>query len=346
MLDRYARQTLFAPIGREGQERLRAASVTIIGCGALGTMLANNLCRAGIGRLVIADRDYIELNNLQRQILYDEDDVARHIPKAIAAAERLRRVNSEVQVTPLVEDINAEGIESLVRTTDLVLDATDNFETRYLLNDVCIKYQRPWIYSGVIASYGVTMNILPGDTPCLRCVFPEMPLPGTTPTCDTAGVLNGIVSAITGLASTEALKILLKSDKISRAMVWMDVWENTSERIELPRMPDCPTCGQHHYDFLEALSGNSTTSLCGRNAVQVRGSARGRGQPAQSGPQIDFPMLAERLQAVGDVHYNQFLLRFTVDGYELTVFPDARAIIKGTDDEQLARSLYARYIGM
>lgn len=341
MLDRYSRQTLFGPIGKEGQERLRSASVTIIGCGALGTVLANNLCRAGIGRLRIADRDYIELNNLQRQILFDEDDVKRHIPKAIAAAEKLRRVNSDVQVEALVEDINADGIESLVQETDLILDATDNFETRYLLNDVCVKYQRPWIYSGVIASYGVTMNIIPGQTPCLRCVFPEMPLPGTTPTCDTAGVLNGIVGAITGIASTEALKILLQSEKTSHDMVWMDVWENTSERITLPRQPDCPTCGQHHYEFLDSSGESSSAALCGRNAVQVRNHAGKKG-----GERLNFPELAERLQVVGTVQYNEFLLRFTVDGYEVTVFPDARAIIKGTDDPQAARSLYARYIGM
>jgi molybdopterin/thiamine biosynthesis adenylyltransferase len=338
VLDRYSRQTLFAPIGKEGQERLRASSVTIIGCGALGTVLANNLCRAGIGRIVIADRDYIEMNNLQRQVLFDEDDVARHMPKAIAAAEKLRRMNSDTTIEALVEDINADGIESLVQNTDLVLDATDNFETRYLLNDACVKYQRPWIYGGVIASYGVTMNIVPGDTPCLRCIFPDMPLPGTTPTCDTAGVLNGIVGAITGVASTEALKILLKSDKMSRAMFWMDVWENTCDRIEVPRQPDCPTCGQHSYEFLDSLSGASSTSLCGRNAVQVRSGRRGI--------TLNFPDLAERLHPVGEVSYNQFLLRFTVDSYELTVFPDARAIIKGTDDEQVGRSVYARYIGI
>src|SRR5438132_8297447 len=254
-LDRYSRQTLFAPIGKEGQERLFNSSVAIIGCGALGTVLANNLCRAGIGHLVIADRDYIELNNLQRQILFDEDDITRRLPKAIAAAEKLRRINSDTTIEPLVEDINADGIESLVQDSNLVLDATDNFETRYLLNDVCVKYSRPWIYSGVIASYGVTMNIVPGDTPCLRCVFPEMPVPRTRPTCVTAGVLNGIVGAITGIASTEALKILLKSDTISQAMFWLDVWENTSERIELPRQPDCPTCGEHTYEFLDSLSG-------------------------------------------------------------------------------------------
>jgi len=337
-LERYSRQTLFAPVGKQGQERLQASSVAIIGCGALGTALANNLCRAGIGRLVIADRDYIELNNLQRQILFDEDDIARRLPKAVAAAEKLRRINSSVSIEALVEDINTDGIESLVRDVDLVLDATDNFETRYLLNDVCIKYNRPWIYSAVIASYGVTMNILPGDTPCLRCIFPEMPLPGTTPTCDTAGVLNGIVGAITGVASSEALKILLKDEKVSRAMFWMDVWENTSERIELPRQPDCPTCGQHDFEFLDSLNGASSTSLCGRNAVQVR--------TAIHGAALDLAGLAQRLQSVGQVNYNQYLLRFVVDDYELTIFPDARAIIKGTDDAQVARSLYARYVGM
>ncbi len=336
-LDRYSRQTLFKPIGKEGQERLRASSVALIGCGALGSTLANNLCRAGIGRLVIADRDYIELNNLQRQILFDEDDIERRLPKAVAAAQKLRRINSDVTIEALVEDINADGIESLVQGVDLVLDATDNFATRYLLNDACVKYGRPWIYSGVIASYGVTLNIIPGDTPCLRCIYPEMPLPGTTATCDTAGILNGIVGAITGVVSTEALKILLKSDKVSRDMFWMDVWENTSERIELPRYPDCPTCGQHHYEFLDMSQGTDSTSLCGRDAVQVRGGKRGHS--------INLPDLAERLRPVGQVSYNSYLLRLLVDGYDVTVFPDARAIIKGTDNEMVARSIYARYIG-
>jgi molybdopterin/thiamine biosynthesis adenylyltransferase len=337
-LERYSRQTLFSPIGKAGQERLGQASVAIIGCGALGTGLANHLCRAGVGRLLIADRDYIELNNLQRQILFDEEDIAQHLPKAVAAVNRLRRVNSEAKLEALVEDINADGIEALVQDVDLVLDATDNFETRYVLNDACVKHQRPWIYSGVVASYGVTMNILPGETPCLRCIFPEMPAPGTSATCDTVGVLNGIVAAITGVAATEALKILLHSEKISREMFWMDLWENTSERIELPRQPECPTCGQHSYEFLETLSGTRSASLCGRNAVQVRGGRRG--------DRIDLTALAERLRPVGQVAQNEFLLRFLVDDYELTIFPDARAIIKGTDDEQVARSVYARYVGV
>lgn len=335
--DRYSRQTLFKPIGKEGQERLRASSVALIGCGALGSTLANNLCRAGIGRLVIADRDYVEINNLQRQILFDEDDIARRLPKAVAAAEKLHRINSDVTVEALVEDINADGIEALVQDVDLILDATDNFATRYLLNDACVKHGRPWIYSGVIASYGVTLNIIPGETPCLRCIYPDMPLPGTTATCDTAGILNGIVGAITGIASTEALKILLKSDKISRDMFWMDVWENTSERIELPLFPDCPACGQHHYEFLDMLTGTDTTSLCGRDAVQVRSGKRGES--------INLPDLAERLRPVGQVSFNAYLLRLLVDGYDVTVFPDARAIIKGTDNEMVARSIYARYIG-
>jgi Dinucleotide-utilizing enzymes involved in molybdopterin and thiamine biosynthesis family 2 len=335
-LDRYSRQILFRPIGKGGQEQLRGATATIIGCGALGTVLANNLCRAGVGRLVIADRDYIETNNLQRQMLFDEGDVARHVPKAIAAAERLRRINSDVRIEPLVDDITADGIESLVRETDIVLDATDNFETRYIINDACIKYQRPWIYSGVIAAYGVTMNILPGITACLRCAFPEVPLPGTTPTCDTAGVLNGIVGAISGIASTEALKILLKSPKVSRDLYWLDLWENISERMELPRQPGCPACDEHNFEFLE-IRERASTSLCGHNAVQVRSDTHGE--------RIDFALLAQRLQDVGTVNYNNYLLRGLIDGYEITVFPDARAIIKGTDNEQVARSLYARYIG-
>ncbi len=337
--DRYSRQTLFHPIGKDGQEQLKHAKVAIIGCGALGTALANNLCRAGVGHLVIADRDYIELNNLQRQILFDEDDIAHHLPKAAAAVQRLQRVNSETDLQARVEDINFESIEALVKEADLLLDATDNFETRYLLNDACIKHQRPWIYSGVVASYGVTMNILPGQTPCLRCVFPEMPGPGTTPTCDTAGVLNGIVAIMTGFATTEALKILLKSEKVSTEMLWIDAWENTSERLALPRDPLCPTCGQHTYEFLDNASATThSTSLCGRDAVQVRGGQRGT--------RLDLSALATRLGPAGQVAYNEFLLRFSVDTYELTVFPDARAIIKGTDDERLARSLYTRYIGM
>lgn len=342
MLNRYSRQTLFTPIGKEGQQRLLDSSVVIIGCGALGTGIANNLCRAGIGRLLIVDRDYIELNNLQRQILFDEDDIAQHVPKAIAAANKLQHINRDITIEALVDDVNAENIEPLVKEHDLVLDATDNFETRYLINDASVKHQHPWIYSGVISAYGTTMNIIPGDTACLRCVFPDMPLPGTTATCDTVGVLNGIVGVITGIAATEAIKILLKSPQTSRAIFTMDLWENTTDRIELPRQSDCPACGQHTYEFLDTLSPTNSISLCGHNAIQIRGYTG----PDKQTRRLDFPNLAERLRGIGEVHYNDHLLRFSVDSYELTVFPDTRVIIKGTDNEQVARSIYARYIGM
>jgi adenylyltransferase/sulfurtransferase len=338
--DRYSRQTLFAGIGRDGQERLRAATVAIVGCGALGTVLANNLARAGVGHLRIADRDFIEPNNLQRQILFDEDDIARALPKAVAGAEKLRRINSEIEVASFVQDITADNIAGFVEGAQLIMDGTDNFETRYLINDLSVKSGVPWIYSGVIAAYGVTMTVLPHDTACLRCVFPDRPLPGTTPTCDTAGVLNGIVGVIAGMASTEALKFLVGSPQLVRGMTWVDLWENTFDQLEVPRQPDCPACGHGDYSFLEADDASEGTTLCGRNAVQVRG-ARGVDGPAR----MDLAALAERLRPVGEVAQNDFLLRLRVDGYEVTIFPDARAIIKGTDDPAVARTLYARYVG-
>jgi adenylyltransferase/sulfurtransferase len=337
--ERYARQTLFAGIGRAGQERLSQARVLIVGCGATGSVLANNLGRAGVGHLRIADRDYVEGNNLQRQVLYDEVDVLRGLPKAVAAGERLRQINSLIEVEPVITDVTADNIEELLHGVDVALDGTDNFETRYLLNDAALKLKVPWIYSGVIAAYGVTMTVLPGDTACLRCVFPERPLPGTTPTCDTAGVLNGIVGVIAGLASTEALKLLVGSDRLVRGMTWVDLWENTFDRIELPRQADCPACGRGEYEYLDAAIDESGTSLCGRNAVQVRAP---RGMEGT----LDLEALAERLRPAGEVASNGFLLRLRVDGYEVTVFPDARAIIKGTDDTSVARSVYAKYVGM
>jgi adenylyltransferase/sulfurtransferase len=336
--ERYARQTLFAGIGRAGQERINAGRALIVGCGALGTVLANNLARAGVGYLRIVDRDFVEGNNLQRQVLFDESDALASMPKAEAAARQLRRVNSAIEIDTRTLDVNTDNIEELLDGVDLVLDGTDNFETRYLLNDASLKTGKPWIYSGVIAAYGVTMTILPGDTACLRCVFPERPLPGTTPTCDTAGVLNGIVGVVAGMASTEALKWFVGSDRLVRGLTWIDLWENTFDRIELPRQPDCPACGQRHFEYLDAPADALGATLCGRNAVQVRPAAT---QEAT----LDLDALAERLRPVGEVATNGFLLRLRVDGYEVTLFPDARAIIKGTDDPAIARSVYARYVG-
>ncbi len=335
--DRYSRQTLFAGIGPEGQRRLASASVAIIGCGAMGSALANNLARAGVGRLRVVDRDFVEVNNLQRQTLYDEADAASATPKAVAAANRLRAVNSAVEIEPVVSDFTADNALDLLDGVDLALDGTDNFEARYLLNDACLKMGIPWIYSGVIAAYGVSMTVQPHATACLRCAFPERPLPGTTPTCDTAGILNGIVAAIGGVTSTEALKLLVGSEQLARGLFWMDLWENIAERIELPRQPDCPACGLGEYEYLDAALSEETATLCGRNAVQVR--------PLQRGGALDLAELGRRLAPLGEVATNEYLLRAKLDGYEVTVFPDARAIIKGTDEPSVARTVYARYIG-
>jgi molybdopterin-synthase adenylyltransferase len=337
--ERYARQTLFVGIGKAGQERISKGRVLIVGCGALGSVLASNLGRAGVGWLRIADRDYIEGNNLQRQILYDEADVRSRLPKAVAAANQLQRINHLITVEPLVTDVTAENVEELLEDVDLVLDGTDNFETRYLLNEACVNLDKPWIYSGVIASYGVTMTIRPHKTACLRCVFPERPLPGTTPTCDTAGVLNGIVGTISGIASTEALKLLVGSPQLARGMTWVDLWENTFDQIELPIQSDCPVCGNGQYEYLDAPLDEGGTTLCGRNAVQVHPKTAGIGP-------LDLEQVAARLMPLGQVANNGFLLRLQVDGYDITLFPDARAIIKGTADTGVARSLYAKYIGI
>lgn len=334
---RYTRQTLFAGLGRAGQERLIRSRVLIAGCGALGSVLANSLARAGVGYLRLVDRDFVEGNNLQRQVLYDEHDALEGLPKAIAAKQALGRINSLVTVDAHVADITSDSIEPLLDGIDVVLDGSDNFEVRYLLNDACVKAGIPWIYSGVIAAYGVSMTVLPGETACLRCAFPERPLPGTTPTCDTAGILNGIVAAIGGVSSTEALKLLVGSDKLAKGIFWMDLWENLTERIELPRQPDCPACGLHEYEYLDSALTEDSATLCGRNAVQVR--------PTQRGGALDLAELARRLEPLGEVATNEYLLRATLDGYELTVFPDARAIIKGTDEPSVARTIYARYIG-
>lgn len=334
--DRYSRQTLFAGIGPEGQRRLAQASVAIIGCGAMGSALANNLARAGVGRLRIIDRDFVEINNLQRQTLFAEADAVSATPKAIAAMQRLRAVNADIVVEPVVSDFTADNALDLLAGMDLALDGTDNFEARYLLNDACLKLGIPWIYNGVIAAYGVTMTVRPHETACLRCAFPERPLPGTTPTCDTAGIINGIVAAIGGVSATEALKLLIGSEKLARGLYWLDLWENTSERIELARQEACPACGLGDYEYLDAALTEESATLCGRNAVQVR---------APHGASLDLAELGRRLAPLGEVAVNEYLLRATLEGYEVTVFPDARAIIKGTAEPSVARTVYARYIG-
>ena len=337
-LERYSRQILFPGIGEEGQRKIRAAKVLLVGCGALGSNIANTMTRAGVGRLTIVDRDFLELNNLQRQVVFDEDDVASSLPKAVAAANKLRKVNSQVEIVPVVADVNPGNVEQFVREADLVLDGTDNFETRYLINDACVKLRKPWIYGGVLASYGVSMTIVPHETPCLRCIFTESPPPGTTPTCDTAGIIASVASVIASIECVEGLKLIVgDKDRINRGMIWIDLWENSFEKLSgSERASDCPTCAQGKFDFLESVQGTRTASLCGRGAIQIS---------PRSATSISFPELAARLQGAGDVRYNEYMLRFRVDDYELVVFPDARTLIKGATDEPTARTLYARYIG-
>ncbi len=337
---RYARQTIFHGIGREGQQKLSEATVVVVGCGATGTNIANHLARAGVGRLVIADRDFIELNNLQRQLLFDEADLAQHLPKAIAAERKLRAVNSEITVQGVVADVNAENIEELIAGATLVMDGTDNFETRYIVNDACIKHNIPWIYTGAVSSYGMSQTIIPGQTACLRCLFPDLPPPGASPTCDTAGVVGPVVGVLAGISATEALKLLVGHGELNTGIIHIDLWDISLEQFagSGPRA-DCVACGQHRYEFLEQERGSTSISLCGRNAVQIR-VAGGAGT-------YSLDKLAGQIGRVATVTAaNDYLLRFTVPpDYEITMFADGRAIIKGTDDETVARALYARYIG-
>ena len=339
-LERYSRQMRFYGIGEEGQRRLLGSHVTLCGCGALGTVLANALVRAGVGHLRLVDRDFIETSNLQRQVLFDEHDVAENLPKAEAAARKLAAINSSVHVDPVVTDIDRTNILELVHDADLILDGTDNFEIRYLINDAAVKLNKPWVYGGCIGSHGQTMTILPGETPCLRCVFEAAPAPGEAGTCETAGVLGPVVNIIASLQATEALKILAgRRDRINRELIYLDVWENIYRRIKVAPLlgkVDCPCCRRRRFEWLEGEHGAHTTSLCGRNAVQVAHRTAAR---------LNFEELARNLEALGEVSYNRFLLKFTADGHEFTVFPDGRAIIKGTSDVDKARTLYAKYIG-
>ncbi|MCW5971086.1 MAG: ThiF family adenylyltransferase [Blastocatellales bacterium] len=337
---RYSRQTLFAGIGPAGQERLSAGSAVIIGAGALGALQAEMLARAGVGRLRLVDRDFIEPSNLHRQVLYDEADAADHLPKAVAAARRLQRINSAIEIDPVVADVNYANIEDLIRDCDVILDGTDNFETRYLINDAALKLGRPWIYGAAVGATGAQMTVRPGVTACLRCIFPDPPAPGAAPTCDTAGVILPIIAAIVSHQVAEAFKLLTgQTEKLHGSLLQFDLWENSGARLKLDRarLDDCPACGRGEYTFLSARTGQAATPMCGRNAVQIS-----PGIPAK----LDFAALAAQLRSAGEVKVNPYLLRFETGEYEITVFADARGIVRGTEDPQVARSLYARYIGV
>ncbi|RME98008.1 MAG: thiazole biosynthesis adenylyltransferase ThiF [Chloroflexi bacterium] len=337
-LSRYARQTIFPGIGQEGQRKLLAARVLVVGCGANGTVIANHLARAGVGHLTIVDRDFIELNNLQRQLLFDEQDLAENLPKAAAAERKLRAINSDITVRGLVTDVNAENIETLIAGMTLVMDGTDNFETRYILNDACVKHGIPWIYTGAVSSYGMSQTIIPGKTACLRCLYNDIPPAGSTATCDTAGVIGPVVSALASVSAAEAIKLIVGQGDVNQGIIHMDLWYNSFEQFGHggPR-EDCPACGQRNFEFLNQERGAETVSLCGRNAVQIRVPGSGT---------LPLEQLAARLGAVATVTAaNNYLLRFLVDEFDITLFADARAIIKGTQDESVARGLYAKYVG-
>lgn len=339
MNERYSRQILFPEIGKSGQEKLLDSRVLIVGCGALGCSHAETLTRAGVGFLKIVDRDFVEFSNLQRQTLFSETDAAEKLPKAIAAKNRLAKINSEIEIEAQVADVNYSNIENLIKDCDLILDGTDNFQTRYLINDACIKLNKAWIYGAAVSSYGATMTIIPNETACLRCIFEEMPGAGSSPTCDTAGVIQPIISTISSVQTTEALKFLTGNvAKLHRSLMQFDVWQNDWRKIKLGKPnADCKTCGQRNFEFLETETQEFSAVLCGRNAVQIA-------PPKQT--QIDLENLARTLKNLGEVKQNEYLVRFISGEFELTVFRDARAIVRGTDDISTARSLYAKFVGV
>ncbi len=340
MTTRYVRQSLFAPLGDEGQARLLSSSALVCGCGALGSVIANTLVRAGVGRVRLVDRDFLELNNLQRQVLYDEADVAAGLPKAITAQKKLERINSEITIEAVVADVDYRNVASLIDGMQVIVDGTDNFETRFLLNDAAIHYRIPWIYGGCIGSEGQTMTIVPGQTACLRCLMRESPPPGTTPTCDTAGILAPIVNVIASFQACEALKILSGNlAAINPTLSVFEMWENRVRQIKLDSLleaQDCPCCVGRVHPWLAGERGGQSAVLCGRNAVQLSFPERG---------DVSLPLLAEKLSQVGQVTQNPYLLRLEVDGYRLTVFRDGRVIVGGTDDVAEAKSVHARYVG-
>ena len=338
MNERYSRQILFREIGPAGQERLSNSRVLLVGCGALGASHAEMLARAGVGKLRIVDRDFVDYSNLQRQTLYKESDVAERLPKSVAANNRIAEINSEIEVEAIVADVNHSNIESLIEGCDLVLDGSDNFQVRYLLNDACVKHNVTWIYGAAVSSYGTTMTIIPGKTPCLRCIFDEMPEIGSSPTCDTAGVIMPIIATVSATQVAEALKILVGDlDALHGSLMQFDIWANDRQRIELGEPnPDCKACSQRNFEFLNTDTPEFSAVLCGRNAVQIA---------PPTTIILDLESLAKRLQFSVEVTINEYLLRFTTGDNEITVFRDGRAIVKGTDDISAARTLYAKYIG-
>ncbi|MGB5510787.1 MAG: ThiF family adenylyltransferase [Woeseiaceae bacterium] len=357
---RYHRQMLLPGFGEEGQHRLSDATVFVLGCGALGSVAVDMLARAGVGHLVIVDRDFVELTNLQRQVLFDEDDAANSLPKAIAAKRKIAKINSGVQVTAIVDDINHTNIERYAADANLFIDGLDNYETRYLANDLAVKTARPYVYGAAVGTAGMAFPVLPHGsgkaawetassgslaTPCFRCLFDAAPPPGTSATCDTVGVLSSVVSIVANFQVAETLKILTGNyDRVSRSLLNIDLWTNESHQLNVDSAyakGDCPCCKHQRFDYLDGRAGSSAAALCGRNAVQLRHRQQTAG--------VNLDAIAKRIKEHGDVSTNQFMLRAAVKDqdspYTITLFPDGRAIIQGTNEPAVARSVYARFIG-
>jgi molybdopterin/thiamine biosynthesis adenylyltransferase len=358
-LSRYHRQMLLPGFGADGQRRLRDSTVLLLGCGALGSVAADMLARAGVGHLVIVDRDFVELTNLQRQVLFDERDVADGIPKAEAAKRKLAVINSQVKVTAIVDDINHNNIERFAAGADVIVDGLDNFETRYLANDLAVKTGRPYVYGAAVGTTGMAFTVLPHSdgqtawesadknlaTPCFRCLFEEAPPPGTSPTCDTIGVISSAVAIVANFQVAETLKILTGNfANVSRALLSLDLWVNEINQLKVGNayeQSNCLCCRQRQFEYLDGRAGSSAAALCGRNAVQLRHRQTAEG--------VDLEAVAKRLRSHGEVKVSEFMLRTEIadqdSRYEITLFPDGRAIIKGTDDAGVARGIYAKYVG-
>jgi molybdopterin/thiamine biosynthesis adenylyltransferase len=330
--NRYSRQILLPEIGSEGQKRLGKARAVVIGCGALGTYTLSFLVRAGVGQVVVIDRDIIDISNLQRQTLFTESDVGR--PKAKVAEERLRGVNSDIEIWGVVADVNHTNVQKFVRGASVVLDATDNMDTRFLVNDACVKNRIPWVYAGAVGVTGMVMAIVPGG-PCLRCVFPQLPQPGELPTCDTVGIINTLPSAVASIETTEAFKILLEKEP-SRGLFVLDLWQEELQRIKVNRNPRCETCRKGDFEFLQARKRKLAVSMCGRNAVQIVPARALKG---------GLQDLRNTLSKQGDASIVDGVLKFNKKGIELTVFPDGRTIISGTTDLAKAKTIFSQYVG-
>lgn len=338
-MERYSRQVLFQPIGKEGQTKLLNSSAVIVGMGALGTVIANHLVRAGVGRVRFIDRDLVELSNLQRQTLYDEEDARENLPKAIAAEKKLKKINSELKLEPIIADLTLDNAEDLLAGFDVIVDGTDNFMARYLINDVAVKHGIPWVYGGAVSSRGMFAVIKPGETPCYRCLFPSVPT-GLGETCDSIGVLSSITDIIGSFEAVEALKLLVGADS-NPNLEQLDIWYNSNFQMDVSqgRNPECPACVHHQYDFLDRSSDQQIqyASLCGRDTIQIN--------PRQKGI-IDLEKLASRLRKNGKVKGNPFLLRFMPeDEITMVIFQDGRVLVHGTNDLVKAKSYFARYMG-